>query len=109
MSLSFSIILIAAGAILAFAVQDNVAELDLAAIGWIIMIVGIIGALLSLLFWSSFAPFADSNTVLTRRRRPTTYVDDAPVQRRTVVDEYEAPATPVRRTTTTEEQTHDRL
>ena len=107
MSLSFSLVLVAIGAVIAFGVQDNVAELDLAAIGWIIMFVGLIGLLLSLLFWSSFAPFADSGTVFTRRRTPR-YVDDAPVHRRTVVDEYDAPAPPVRRSVT-DEHTHDRV
>lgn len=105
MGITFSLLLVAAGAILAFAVQDNVAEIDLAAIGWIMMVVGIIGLLFSLLFWSSFAPFGE--TIGRGPRRRTDYVDDVPATRRTVVDEYEDPAPPVRRRTTVEEHPQD--
>jgi hypothetical protein len=76
MGLGVSLILIAAGAILTFAVEATVSGVDLDAVGWILMIVGAVGFLLSLVFWSSWggpAAFAGD-----RRRRTTTYVDDAP-------------------------------
>lgn len=53
-----SLILIAAGAILAWAVEATVAGLDIVVVGAILMVVGTIGLVLSLLFWASFAPLA---------------------------------------------------
>ena len=58
MGLGVSLFLIAVGAILAFAVDTAVAGVDIWTIGVILMVVGIIGLLLSLLFWSSFMPWA---------------------------------------------------
>jgi hypothetical protein len=73
MGIGVSIILIAAGAILAFAVSAHTNGVDLNTIGWILMIVGIAGLILSMIFWSSWAgPGYWSN------RRRTTYVDDGP-------------------------------
>jgi hypothetical protein len=54
MGLGISIILIAAGAILVWAVDATVSGVDLTTIGWILLIVGAVGALLSLVFWSSW-------------------------------------------------------
>lgn len=55
MGIGTSLFLIAVGAILAFAVHvTNTSGIDLHTIGWILMIVGGIGALLSLVFWSSW-------------------------------------------------------
>jgi uncharacterized protein DUF6458 len=49
-----SILLIAVGAVLAFAVHVSTSGFNLHTIGWILMIVGAIGVLLSLIFWSSW-------------------------------------------------------
>jgi hypothetical protein len=49
-----SILLIAVGAVLAFAVHVSTSGFNLHTIGWILLIVGAIGALLSLIFWSSW-------------------------------------------------------
>jgi hypothetical protein len=51
------LILIAVGAILAWAVDVNTSGLgfDVNTIGYILLVVGIIGCLLSLVFWSSWA------------------------------------------------------
>ena len=57
MGLSVSLLLIAAGAILVFAVDATVAGVDLIAVGWILLVVGALGALLSLIFWSSWGGF----------------------------------------------------
>lgn len=54
MGIGVSILLLAIGAIIAFAVEVTVSGVDLAAVGWILMIVGAIGILLSLIFWSSW-------------------------------------------------------
>jgi hypothetical protein len=57
MALGLSLFLIALGAILAFAVTFEAAGIDITAVGWILMIVGVLGVVLSMLFWASFAPF----------------------------------------------------
>jgi hypothetical protein len=57
MGIPVSLILIAVGAILAFAVhQSPGASVDVDVVGWILMIVGIVGLLLSLLWWDRFGP-----------------------------------------------------
>ncbi len=57
-ALGFSLFLIAVGAVLAFAVNASVSGVSIYAMGIILLIVGVLGALMSLLFWTSFAPFA---------------------------------------------------
>lgn len=57
MSLGISLFLLAVGAVLAFAVNYSIAEVDIAAIGWILMAVGVLGIFLYFLFLASFAPF----------------------------------------------------
>ena len=54
MGLGVSIFLIAVGAILTWAVNASVSGVELQTIGWILMIVGVIGLLVSLIFWSSW-------------------------------------------------------
>src|SRR3569833_4666712 len=49
-----SLILVAAGAILTWAVNATVSGLSIHTIGVILMVVGIVGLLLSLMFWSSW-------------------------------------------------------
>jgi hypothetical protein len=66
--LGVSLFLIAVGAILAFAVNASVNGLDIVTVGWILMAVGAFGALLSIMFWSSWGGFAGT-------RRETTYVE----------------------------------
>lgn len=57
MGIGASLFLIAVGAILAWAVDFTISGLELDTIGVILLVVGIIGLVLSMLFWSSFAPF----------------------------------------------------
>jgi Na+/proline symporter len=57
MTTGVSIFLIAVGAVLAFAVNEAVKGIDLVTVGWILMGVGVLGLLLSLLFWSSISPY----------------------------------------------------
>jgi hypothetical protein len=54
MGLGVSLILIAAGAILAWGVTKEPSGLDLDAIGAVLIVVGIIGFILSLLLWRSW-------------------------------------------------------
>src|SRR5881398_3450978 len=52
MGLGVGIFLAAVGAVLAFAVSDTVSRVNIHAIGWILLIVGIVGIVLSMIFWS---------------------------------------------------------
>jgi Domain of unknown function (DUF6458) len=54
MGMGVSLLLIAAGAILVWAVDVTVSGLELVTVGWILLAVGAAGALLSLIFWSSW-------------------------------------------------------
>ncbi len=69
MGIGVSLILIAAGAILTWAVNTTVSGVDINTVGVILMIVGAVGLLLSLMFWSSWGAPAWG------RRR---YIDEGP-------------------------------
>ena len=71
MGLGVGIFLAAIGAILIWAVSADVSGVNVHAIGWILLIVGIVGIILSMIFWSSWA----GPGYWSRRR---TYVDDGP-------------------------------
>ena len=73
MGVGVSLILIAAGAILTWAVNATVSGLNIHTIGVILMVVGAAGLVISLAFWSSWGGFGSRNA--TRR---TTVVDDGP-------------------------------
>ena len=73
MGIGVGLLLIAAGAILAFAVNAEVSGLDISTIGWILLVIGIIGVVLSMIYWSSWG-----GPGYWGRRRPTTYVDEGP-------------------------------
>ena len=57
MGIGASLLLIAVGAILIWAVDVQVSGVELTTVGWILLVVGAIGALLSLVFWSSWGGF----------------------------------------------------
>jgi Domain of unknown function (DUF6458) len=70
MGIGASLFLIAIGAILTWAIEVETSGIDLDVVGIILMIVGGLGLLMSLLFWSSFAPFRrDERTVVRERDR----------------------------------------
>jgi hypothetical protein len=82
MGFGVGLILAAVGAILAWGVTAHANGVNVNAIGYILLVIGIIGILVSLVFWSSWA----GPGYFTRR----TYVDDgaAPVRRRRrIIDE----------------------
>jgi Domain of unknown function (DUF6458) len=54
MGIGVSLLLVAAGAILTWAVETEVSGLDINTVGVILMVVGIVGLALSLVFWSSW-------------------------------------------------------
>lgn len=62
-ALGFSLFLVAVGAVLAFAVNASVSGVSIYAVGIILLIVGVIGVVMSMLFWTSFAPFARHDAV----------------------------------------------
>jgi len=68
MGIGVSIFLLAVGAILAFAVSATTEGVNLDTVGVILMVVGGIGLLASLLFWSSFSPYRRDERVVTRER-----------------------------------------
>ena len=68
MGIGVSIFLLAVGAILAFAVDVTTEGVNLDTVGVILMVVGGIGLLFSLLFWSSFSPYRREEHVVTRER-----------------------------------------
>jgi hypothetical protein len=91
--LVLSLIVIAIGAILAFAVTDNLSGIDLYVVGWILMIVGLVGFLLTLALWSTWW-----GPGYWRRER---YADGDPYARRAgygrrerIVEEEEGPPGP---------------
>lgn len=83
MGIGTSIFLFAVGAILRFAVDVQTEGFNLHAVGVILMIVGAVGALLSLMFWSTWGGFGrsayDDDGVVVER----------PSRRRTVMIERE--------------------
>jgi len=68
MGIGVSLILIAVGAILAFAVHVTGHGFNLYTIGIILLVVGAIGALMSMIFWSSWGGFGSRNqtTIIER-------------------------------------------
>jgi hypothetical protein len=71
MGLGVSLILVAVGAVLIWAVDATTNGVNLHAVGVVLLIVGLVGALLSMIFWSSWA----GPGYFSRRR---TYVDEGP-------------------------------
>jgi hypothetical protein len=64
-----SIVLIAAGAILRFAVSVTTTGFNIHTIGVILMIAGVIGLVLSIVFWSSWGGFGGGQSGYRRSRR----------------------------------------
>ena len=55
MGIGVGLLLIAAGAVLVWGVNGNIGGVNEDAIGWILMIVGAVGLVISMIFWSSWA------------------------------------------------------
>ena len=71
MGIGVSLILIAVGAVLTWAVNATVSGLNINTVGVILMVVGAVGLILSVMFWSSWGGVSGS-------RRRTTVIDDGP-------------------------------
>ena len=82
MGVGTSIVLIAVGAILRFAVSVTTTGFNLHTVGLILMIVGALGLVLSIFFWSSWGGFGGGAGDGYRRQRRVTqdgaggYVED---------------------------------
>lgn len=72
MGMSMSLLVVAAGAILIWAVDATVSGLNIQTVGVILLVVGIVGFVASLFFWSSWGGFG-ARTVSRQ-----TVVDPAP-------------------------------
>ena len=97
MGIGISLILIAVGAVLTWAVNADVSGLDINTVGVILLVVGIVGLLLTLLLWSSWAPIRRREAVVegepgyVRDSRP---VREAPARRRTTIVEHDDDVAP---------------
>lgn len=80
MGIAVSLILIAVGAVLAFAVHVTTSGFNVHTVGYILIAVGAIGVLLSLMFWSSWGGFGGRRTIVQESA-------PAPARRRTVVED----------------------
>lgn len=66
--------LIAVGAVLIFALEREAEGINLDAVGIILMIVGVIGLVISALFWSNWGPYSRERrgTIIRERQGPMT-------------------------------------
>lgn len=85
MGIGFSIFLLALGAILAFALNFNVAGVDINIIGWILMGAGVIGLILTMVV---MAPRRRRTVTETQSASTLAPPDTSRVDTRTVVDEH---------------------
>jgi hypothetical protein len=98
MGLPVSLVLITVGAILAFAVHQNDPNppVDVDVVGWVLMLVGLFGLLLSLLLWERWGPgqFGWHRGYATEPPAPAPPRAGYPPRRRTVVEEEDGPPPP---------------
>jgi hypothetical protein len=74
MGISTSLVLIAVGAVLKWAVSATTSGVNLHTVGVVLMIVGAVGLVLSLIFWSSWGGFGrTAQTTTVVRDEPTTF------------------------------------
>jgi Domain of unknown function (DUF6458) len=75
MGIAVSLVLIAAGAILAWAVTATVPGVDIHVIGVILLVIGIVGLFLSLVLWSSLGARLPSRRGTTQDQIDDRYDD----------------------------------
>ena len=66
--MSVSLLLAAGGAVLLWAVSASVAGVNIHAVGVIVLVVGVVGFVTSLFFWSSWGGFGGRETTVVRDR-----------------------------------------
>ena len=81
MGIGTSLFLLAVGAILSFAIHASVSGIDINTVGVILMVVGGIGVVLSMIFWSSWGGMGGG------ARRGTVVTGAGPVERTTVYED----------------------
>lgn len=64
MGVTFSLILVAVGAVLRFAVSAEIDGWDLRTTGVVLMAVGLVGLVISLIFWSTWGGFGNRRSTL---------------------------------------------
>jgi Domain of unknown function (DUF6458) len=111
MGFGVSIFLMAVGAILAFAVTVPTNGIELDTVGVILIILGLVGLLVSLVWWDDWTPrrrplaYEDEGDVIVRHRTPRVVtIDDADGD---VVDLVEDQPVVERRRITTRRTTYD--
>jgi membrane protein implicated in regulation of membrane protease activity len=67
MRIGVGIFLMVLGAILAFAVETDVPGVNVNALGVILLLIGLVAALYSLLFWSTLTPWGRRRAIARRR------------------------------------------
>ena len=77
MGIGGSIFLLALGAILAFAVNAHISGIDINVVGYVLMLAGLIGLIITLWYWNS----RRRSTVVSQSQRPVmrgdgTYVNE---------------------------------
>ena len=118
MGIGVSIFLMAVGAILAFAVNVPSDGINLDTVGVILIVLGLVGLLLSLVWWEDWTPrhpavgYDDGDDLIVRRRRRRLVdLDDDPVvevvEDRPVVEVVEDRPEVERRRVTTRRSTYD--
>ncbi|MDO9486353.1 MAG: hypothetical protein Q7K25_09875 [Actinomycetota bacterium] len=76
MGMAVSLLLIAVGAIMRFAVTADASGFNIGTAGVVLMIVGGIGLVLSIIFWSSWGGFHRGDTVAVAQPVTTTHTHD---------------------------------
>jgi hypothetical protein len=99
MTLGVSLLLVAAGAILVWGVTGEAQGIDVDAVGVILMVVGVLGFILSLIFWDSWGRGPIGRRVrYVEGEAPVRGTTVEPAARRRVVEEevedYPPPAGP---------------
>jgi hypothetical protein len=92
MSIGVGIFLMVLGAILAFAVETDVPGINVNTLGVILLVIGLVVALYSLLFWSALTPWGRARVNARRRmvglEEPVEIVEERPViEERRIVEE----------------------
>jgi hypothetical protein len=69
MGLGTSLVLVAIGAILEFAIRVSTPGFNIHTVGMVLMVVGVLGLLVSLVFWNSWGGFGNGAARAGTRRR----------------------------------------
>ena len=88
MGIGGSIFLLALGAILAFAVNAEFSGIDIAVVGYVLMLAGLVGLIITVWFWNS------RRRTVVEERRPVTYSDGQVVDEVRTVRRQEPPPPP---------------